>query len=147
MNNTTALTVASPTGTVDLVGFGTTANGFEGTGPAPAPSNTTADMRNNNGSTDTDNNAQDFSAGPAAPRNSATTPFVPTIVATEVAVETAVDGSGTTVPAQTLTAGNSVHVFAISRSSSNAFVGNVASTWSLTGITGGVVNGDLVPAA
>ena len=48
-NTTTPITVACPAATayVDLIGYGTTANCFEGTGPAPAPSNTTADVRTN----------------------------------------------------------------------------------------------------
>ncbi|HEY1718696.1 MAG TPA: immunoglobulin domain-containing protein [Verrucomicrobiae bacterium] len=58
---------------VDFVGFGATANGFEGSGPTPAPSNTTSVQRNNSGCTDTDNNTNDFTAGSPDPRNSATT--------------------------------------------------------------------------
>jgi len=42
---------------VDLVGYGTTANQFEGAGPAPAPSNTMSISRNG---ADTDNNNLDF---------------------------------------------------------------------------------------
>ena len=44
VNSVTALSGANPTGAsiIDKVGYGTTANGFEGTGPAPAPSNTTS---------------------------------------------------------------------------------------------------------
>ena len=73
VNNTTALSGACPTGAniIDFVGFGTTANCFEGSGPTPAPSNTTAALRNNNGCAETDNNAADFAAGPPNPRNSA----------------------------------------------------------------------------
>jgi predicted extracellular nuclease len=48
---------------IDLVGFGT-ANRFEGA-VAPAPSTTTSIARADAGCTDTDNNAADFSAGPA----------------------------------------------------------------------------------
>ena len=48
-----------------------TANCFEGTGPAPAPSNTTSDLRNGGGATDTDNNAADFTAGAPDPHASA----------------------------------------------------------------------------
>ena len=55
---------------IDLVGYGTTANPYEGSGPAPAPSNTTADIRKGNGCTDTDNNSVDFTAGNPSPRNS-----------------------------------------------------------------------------
>jgi hypothetical protein len=57
---------------VDLVGYGTTANTFEGAGPAPAPSNTTADIRANGGCTDANNNATDFVAAPPTPRNIST---------------------------------------------------------------------------
>lgn len=72
VNNTTALT-GCPGGLIDLVGFGGTANCFEGTGPAPAPSNTNAVLRALNGCTDTDDNAADFTAGLPTPRNTATT--------------------------------------------------------------------------
>jgi uncharacterized protein len=54
---------------VDLVGFGTSGT-FEGSGPAPAPSNTTAIFRADDGCQDTDDNAADFSTGAPAPRNS-----------------------------------------------------------------------------
>ena len=57
---------------VDLVGFGTTANCFEGSGPTPAPSNTNAVLRGANGCTDNNNNAVDFAAGLPNPRNTAT---------------------------------------------------------------------------
>jgi uncharacterized protein YjdB/regulation of enolase protein 1 (concanavalin A-like superfamily) len=55
---------------IDLVGYGG-ANFFEGAGAAPAPSNTTAILRGNNGFTDTNNNSTDFTAGTPNPRNSA----------------------------------------------------------------------------
>ncbi len=57
---------------VDFVGYGSSASAFEGSGPTPTLSNTTAALRAGSGCTDTDNNAADFSAGAAAPRNSAT---------------------------------------------------------------------------
>jgi DNA/RNA endonuclease G (NUC1)/fibronectin type 3 domain-containing protein len=74
VNSTTALSGACPTGAsiIDFVGYGTTANCFEGTGPTPAPSNSTAVFRAQGGCTDTNQNASDFTAGAAAPRNSAT---------------------------------------------------------------------------
>jgi hypothetical protein len=53
----------------DLVGYGATANCFEGA-PAPGLSNTTAAIRAADGATDTDSNAADFAAGPPNPRNS-----------------------------------------------------------------------------
>ena len=68
----TLLTVDNPLGNgnvVDFVGYGSTADAYEGSGPAPAPSNTTADLRANGGATDTNDNANDFSAGSPNPRN------------------------------------------------------------------------------
>ena len=59
---------------VDLVGYGA-ANFFEGAGPAPAISGTTADFRAENGCTDTDNNNLDFAAAVPSPRNTATAPL------------------------------------------------------------------------
>ncbi|MBA2702643.1 MAG: lamin tail domain-containing protein [Blastocatellia bacterium] len=57
-------------GTVaDFVGYGTTANCFEGSGRAPAPGNTTADLRKNGGCTDTNDNAADFLLTAPFPRN------------------------------------------------------------------------------
>lgn len=74
-NQTTALT-APPTGSVtgnssitDLVGFGTS-NTYEGA-LAPAPSNTTSISRNA-AHTDTDSNANDFTAGAPTPKDSST---------------------------------------------------------------------------
>lgn len=74
VNNTTALT-GCPTAAsyVDLVGFGATANCFEGTAAAPAPSNTNSVIRGSNGCLDNNQNSTDFTAVTAAPRNSATT--------------------------------------------------------------------------
>jgi hypothetical protein len=64
-----------PTGptVVDFVGFGTTANCFEGAGATPAPSNTNAVKRALNGCTDNNNNAADFAASVPSPRNTAST--------------------------------------------------------------------------
>ncbi|MEP6992909.1 MAG: right-handed parallel beta-helix repeat-containing protein [Acidobacteriota bacterium] len=67
--------------------------------------------------------------------------------ATKVKVETASNGSGTVVPAQNVTAGSAITVYAISRDANDNFVANIAAdSWSLAGITGGVVAGDLVAA-
>jgi DNA/RNA endonuclease G (NUC1) len=72
VSSTTALTGTCPTGgnIVDFVGFGTTANCFEGGGPTPAPSNTNAVLRKDAGCTDTNENAADFTAAAPTPRNS-----------------------------------------------------------------------------
>lgn len=74
VSSTTALSVACPTGgaIVDFVGFSASANCFEGSGPTPAPSNTTAVLRAGAGCTDTDDNASDFAAGAPTPRNTST---------------------------------------------------------------------------
>ncbi len=71
-NTTTAFTGSSPigqTGLQDFVGFGT-ANAYEGSAAAPAPSNTTAIFRAEGGATDTGDNRNDFSTGTPSPRNS-----------------------------------------------------------------------------
>jgi hypothetical protein len=67
--------------------------------------------------------------------------------ATAVRVETAANGSGTVVPAESVRVGSSITVYAITRDASNNFVTNIAAdVWSLQNITGGVVATDLVPA-
>jgi hypothetical protein len=73
VNNRTALSaVGCPTTTVvDFVGYGTTANCFEGAGRTPAPSNTTSVIRKSNGCQDTDDNTGDFDSGTPTPRHTA----------------------------------------------------------------------------
>ena len=63
-----------PTGgaIVDLVGFGSSASCFEGTAPAPAPSNSTSVQRKQSGGVDENSNSTDFVvAAPPVPRNGA----------------------------------------------------------------------------
>jgi endonuclease I len=76
VNNGTALSAACPSGTniVDLVGYGSTANCFEGSGPTATLTNTTAAIRANGGCSDTNSNAGDFVAGAANPRNTSSSP-------------------------------------------------------------------------
>jgi len=75
VSNTAALTGTITTGTgagiVDFIGYGTTTTSFEGTAPAPAPSNTIGDLRVGNGCTDTDSNKTDFTVVAPNPRNTA----------------------------------------------------------------------------
>jgi predicted extracellular nuclease len=71
-NTTAAVASASAPGVMDLVGFGSTANAFEGAGPSAAPSNTSAILRAGNGCTDTDDNASNFTAAAPTPRNGST---------------------------------------------------------------------------
>jgi uncharacterized protein len=79
VSSTTALTGSCPSASsVDFVGFGTTASCFEGAGPAPAPSNTLADIRAGGGTTDTDVNSSDFSTGAPNPHNAGPTSSAPT---------------------------------------------------------------------
>lgn len=66
-SSATAVTSATSANVIDFVGFGTTASYYEGTGPAPAPSNTTSISRI---SGDTNNNAADFASGAPTPQNS-----------------------------------------------------------------------------
>jgi uncharacterized protein len=61
---------------IDLVGYGSTANCFRGSAPAPAPNNTNSISRAANGCTNTRNNLADFALGPPNPRN---TSFLPQI--------------------------------------------------------------------
>ena len=56
------------TSVADLVGYGT-AGDYEGSGPAPVVSNTTAAVRASAGCTDTDANPTDFASADPAPRN------------------------------------------------------------------------------
>ncbi|MBN8489185.1 MAG: ExeM/NucH family extracellular endonuclease [Burkholderiales bacterium] len=99
VSDTTALVGDKPVSPaiVDLVGYGA-ANFFEGAGAAPAPSNTTADLRAAGGCTDTDHNNADFAVSAPNPRNTAAdlgscdtgTPPVRTIME--------IQGSGATSP-------------------------------------------------
>jgi len=57
----------------DLVGYGTTADAYEGTGRAPALSASTAALRGGGGSVDTDDNSLDFTADAPTPHNSSPT--------------------------------------------------------------------------
>lgn len=75
VSSTTALSGTCPTGgaIVDFVGFGSTANCYEGTGPTGTLSTTAAALRAGSGAIDTNSNAADFTVGTPAPRNSSCT--------------------------------------------------------------------------
>ena len=60
---------------IDFVGYGSTANCFEGTGPTATINNTTAAVRKNGGFIDTDSNVNDFAVRPPSPRNSSNRPI------------------------------------------------------------------------
>lgn len=58
---------------VDLVGYGSSATMYEGSGPTGTLSNTTAAHRDDDGCVDTDDNAADFTVAAPAPRNTGST--------------------------------------------------------------------------
>lgn len=65
----------------------------------------------------------------------------------KIRVETAADGTGTLVPAQNITAGNSITLYAIARDAGGNFLSNTVAGWSLQNTSGGVQGGDLAPSA
>ena len=75
VNNSNNLSGGCPLGTdpdiVDFVGYGTGATCHEGNANTPAPSNSTAIFRKNNGSLDSDQNGTDFQTGAPNPRRTA----------------------------------------------------------------------------
>lgn len=66
-SDATAPTSSTATNVLDFVGYGTSANQFEGASYAPAPSNALSISRT---SGDTNNNATDFATGAPSPQNS-----------------------------------------------------------------------------
>ena len=135
VNSVTALAGGKPIdNVVDLVGFGTTAGYYEGSGATPAPSNTLAVFRKNNGCLDSNDNSSDFVTGSAAPRNTSGdrvscsgAPLPQPIVLAcpgSVGIEV---GTGTTAPLQASDADSLVNSAVISK-------GAVAGI-SLTGFT------------
>ncbi len=74
-SSATALSGACPTGTVDLVGYGTSTC-FEGSAAAGAPSNVNSIQRKSNGLQDTDDNGADFEALAPQPQNTTSTSAV-----------------------------------------------------------------------
>jgi beta-lactamase superfamily II metal-dependent hydrolase len=77
--STTSLSGTCPTDATiqDLVGYGSTASCYEGTGRAPGLSDANSNFRKTSGCQDTNDNSADFTAGAAYPnaRNSATTAY------------------------------------------------------------------------
>lgn len=77
-NNLISSGMACPSGAavVDIVGYGSAANCFEGSGPTPTLSATTAALRGSNGCTETDNNNMDFTSSAPNPRNTASSAII-----------------------------------------------------------------------
>ncbi|GAB3222682.1 putative Ig domain-containing protein [Spirosoma arcticum] len=122
---------------VDLVGYGT-ANFFEGSGPAPTPSNTVASFRKLSGCTDTNNNTADFATATPAPRNSAS----PTNVCNPVAVAsltlvasaspTTILTTGTTTLSANVSGGTPPYGYSFAGPGTLTLGGNTASVSGLT---------------
>jgi predicted extracellular nuclease len=91
--------VSEPARIVDMVGYGSNANDYEGSAPAPTPTATSAIQRLNNGATDTNQNGADFALGTPSPRNSGAmwtpTDGTPVIAITNASVG---EGNGGTTP-------------------------------------------------
>ncbi len=110
VNDQTALTCSTSclpnSHIVDLVGYGSSASSYEGSGPTATLSNTTSASRAGAGCTDNDNNAADFTAGTVNPRNSssATTSCGQQADAgADTGTDSGTDaGGGVTLPAPTL---------------------------------------------
>ena len=67
--------------------------------------------------------------------------------ASSIRIEDRPDGTGADVNTMTISPGYNFTVYAVSRDLGNNFIDNVPVAWSLTDTSGGVVDGDLVPAA
>jgi len=83
---------ASDPSIIDLVGYGSV-NFYEGSGTAPAPSNTTSDIRKVNGCYDTNNNNTDFATGTPVPRNTSSPVTICSVLLTATAIATNLTGT------------------------------------------------------
>ena len=151
VRSTTSLSGACPSeGTVvDLVGYGSTANCYEGSHSSPAPSNTTALIREDQGCTDSDDNAADFNLGSPNPRNRAAPPYscsaprVTNTSPTDGAIGIAGDAPITVTFNQPVTTGEAWYTLTCNQG------GAIASVWGGTGLTrritpaGNLLPGDL----
>jgi adhesin/invasin len=63
---------------------------------------------------------------------------------TKVVVETADNGTGQRLPAQSVQSGHSIRMYAIARDASNNFVGNIAADWLVIKQGGAIADSDLV---
>ena len=131
VNTTTALSGACPTGAtiVDLIGFGSTASCFEGAF-APAPSNTTADLRAGSGCTDTDQNGTDFATGTPTPRNTGSSSNV-----CSGGGSTSLSGSGAATPNVVAVGDSTLLTVTVTPATTPASTG-ITVTGNLTGIGG-----------
>ena len=143
-----AYRIGCPTGgaIVDFVGYGTGTNCFEGSGPTPTISATVSALRGNDGCTETDNNASDFSTGTVNPRNSASAAFSCGSTATNPS------GVGAATPSIVAAGATTLLTVAVTPGTNPPSTG-LAVTADLTGIGGSVTqqffddgtNGDVTP--
>ncbi|MDQ3011089.1 MAG: lamin tail domain-containing protein, partial [Acidobacteriota bacterium] len=130
---------------IDIVGYGSSANCFEGSGPTPAPSATTAALRGSNGCAETDNNATDFTVSAPNPRNMAS----PAIIC---GAPTNPTGTGAANP-NPVTAGNTVLLTVAVTPGTNPVSSGITVTANISSIGGAVTqpfydngtNGDVTP--
>lgn len=130
---------------VDLVGYGTAANCFEGAGTTPTLSATTAALRASNGCTETDNNNADFTASAPTPRNTASSAII-------CGAPTNPTGIGAANP-NPVTAGNTVLLTVTITPGTNPVSTGIIVTANITAIGGATsqpffdngTNGDVTP--
>jgi uncharacterized protein len=98
-STTAPISSATASTVLDLVAFGSTASPFEGRGPTPSPTNTTAVLRADAACYDSDSNNVDFVVSNPAPRNR-TTALNPCVVPTAAITHSIsqIQGSGATSP-------------------------------------------------
>ena len=144
VNNQNFLAGSCPTGSeiIDFVGYGTTANCFEGAGPATAPSNTNSIQRifAANTAQDTQNNAADFTAGLPSPVNAGggvdvTPPTVTTLSPSGGATNVAVSVTATVTFSETVAKGTAGTI-SVKRVSDNVTVQSFDITTSAVTVTG-----------
>ncbi|RZK32076.1 MAG: T9SS type A sorting domain-containing protein, partial [Hymenobacter sp.] len=151
--NAAAVTYTAPNtfsaNVVDIVGYGSTANAYEGTAPANAPTSTAAIARASSGCTDTNDNRADFALATAGPHNAATAINQcsnPILVANPAALSfSATTGQVANVATYVVAGSNLAANAPVSVSSNNAAVlvsatgteGSFASTASVTTATDG----------
>jgi hypothetical protein len=136
VTSTTPLNVSNPVsptpaaGLIDFVGYGT-ANAFEGSSAAPAPSAANSLFRANAGCTDSGQNGSDFATAAAAPRNSATAIHIC------MATGTGPSGSNSTTTTNTCAGTNvafSVTVVPGTNSTITSVVGDFTAIGGTTGV-------------
>jgi predicted extracellular nuclease len=144
VSNQTALSgavAATAANVVDLVGYGPTANSYEGA-PTGVLSNTKAAQRKGSGCTDTDSNSADFTIADPAPRNGGTAAnlcegAVATIVPTCQATLTVNQGSGGSAALSATDADGIVNAAAIT---STGVAGISLANFLAASAAGGVAN-------